>query len=205
MTALSSADTDAAEALAESVADGLNARDLDVYEPASNDLRLLKITNVPGVLADLMVSKDGTVNWEYRPYAGSPHDPRTTTAIILSILRPDDTPAATPPATPRPEMTLNDVLDITAADYGLRTIRIPYGPDRPSSQTIYSEVSVTNPARPDRGTVLAADDGGIWWTCHTPNPASGRPGLDPPEIASTIVRALTLPQGTAEAENPSHL
>jgi hypothetical protein len=184
--------------LAEVVADGLNMRGFTVYEPAS-DKRFLKIINTHGVLADVLIAPDGTVNWEYRPFAGSPHGPDLIAAIVLAILDAPASAAVRSPVAQQTSTTLKELLDRTAADHGLSVTVIVYERDETSPENAYSETRISNPARPERGEVLAADDGGIWWTCRLHDPSTDEHGIEAAELASTIARALTLPSTTGTA------
>jgi len=193
-------DISAAAEPAMAVGDALNAHDLDVYEPALAR-RFLKITNVRGVLADVMISPDGTADWEYRPYAGSPYHPGVTVAMVLAILDPERAPAGPLPASPG--AALEDVLDSAAASHGIHAAVTVCERDETTSRVTYAEVRVTNPARPDRGSVLAADDGGVWWTCRIRGLPAGAAGLEAGEIAGTIARALAGSGCTRAAQPPA--
>lgn len=72
MTAPSTADIQAAAAAALKMADDLNTHGFDICEPAA-DKHLLKVTNVRGTLADVIIAPNGDVVWEYRPFVGYPH------------------------------------------------------------------------------------------------------------------------------------
>jgi hypothetical protein len=61
-----------------------------------------------------------------------------------------------------------DILDISQTDY-----------------TAHTELRITNPARPESGTVSLAPDGTIWWECRT------QPTLSLDGIAAAIIHALT--------------
>jgi hypothetical protein len=57
------------------------------------------------------------------------------------------------------------------------------------------EIVVTNPARPDRGTVRLATGGGVWWDFELSDTSGAVDGLALPEIAATIARELSRLQG----------
>jgi hypothetical protein len=175
---------------AEAIADALVIHDLSAYEPAEEGNRYLKCTNLADALSDVMITPDGTLNWDYRPYASTPSDPATTTAIILAILNPDHTPARPLPATPG--TTLNDLLTRTAPAHGIRTSTLPA-----------TDVTAECPARPCRGWVLAADTGAIWWTCPIAGQPPGTDGLNPDQIAATIARALAISGATRTPTPPA--
>jgi hypothetical protein len=189
MTAQDAANAD----LVEAVQDGLNMRGFSVYEPAT-EKRFLKIINSRGALADVLIARDGTVTWEYHPFAGSPHGPAITTAIVLAILDAPASPAARPSVAHEPGPTLKELLDRAAAEYGLRTAPFVYKGDETSPDNTYTETCIANPARPERGEVLAGDDGAIWWTCRLCDPAADEHGLEPADIAGTISRVLAMPR-----------
>jgi hypothetical protein len=61
-----------------------------------------------------------------------------------------------------------DILDISQTNY-----------------TVYTELRITNPIRPEGGTVSLAPDGTIWWECRT------QPTLSLDGIAAAIIHAFT--------------
>jgi len=56
---------------------------------------------------------------------------------------------------------------------------------------VYSDIEVTNPARPERGTVRVADDGSLLWRCRARTVQGDEEALDPAQIACIIAQALT--------------
>jgi hypothetical protein len=186
---------------ADAVADGLSAHGFDVRNPAAGNDCYLKVTNVRATLADLIISATGIMEWEYRCYEPSPHDPATMTAIVLTILNPGHGTARPPRLARHPHMTLKGIIGRAAADHGMHVTLAVLDQDD-TSFDVYTEITVTNPAQPDRGTVSVADDGGIWWRCRLRDQPHSAAGLDITDITSTIARALTTPHA-ARQERPS--
>ena len=185
MTTPNTADPELVEALI----DSLDARHLDVLEPAPEH-RFLQIINMRA-MADLYITPDHAITWNYRPFAGTPHTPATTTEIILTLL---GIPPSTRPAARHPRTTLTETLARAAAEHGLSAQTCQYPGDQTAPATTrITETILANPASPRRGYALAADDGGITWTCHLRHPTAPADGLPPDEIADTIARALTTP------------
>jgi hypothetical protein len=56
---------------------------------------------------------------------------------------------------------------------------------------VYSEIAITNPAEPGRGTVHVADHGAIFWECQVHQAAGRSGGLSINQIATTIAQALS--------------
>jgi hypothetical protein len=169
-------------AAAEAVADGLTAQGFDVRTFASEDCRYLKIDNVPSVVANLTMFGNGAVDWEYHCFDGNPHDVALMTAITLAILRDDDRPAG---AVPDPHVNLVSGIGQAALAGGLNAA---FGtPD-------CGEVAVTNPDRPERGSVRVSDFGDLWWSCRLHGRPQGAAGLDLEEITRSVARAITCAQ-----------
>jgi hypothetical protein len=55
---------------------------------------------------------------------------------------------------------------------------------------LFDQVTITNPAQPQRGTVYVTDDVALWWRCQVRRQPDGAHGLDLDEITATIARAL---------------
>jgi hypothetical protein len=191
MTALNATDIRPVSGPADAIADGLFAHDIYVIEPASEYRDFLKIHNAQGALAEIAVSDDGKLTWEYRPFAGRPNSPQLTVAIVLALLDPDSrTSAASLSVAQIPAPTLKDLLDRAASDHGLTADLLVCQRDAINPEITYAEISVASPARPQRGTVVTAEDGGIWWTCHLRDQPAGTGGLPAADIADAIARAL---------------
>ncbi len=175
------------------IADGLTAHDLDVLDPAGEGSQYLKVTNARGALCEIMISEDGSVTWEYRPFSGGP-GPAQITAMILELLGagPDEDRGAS--SNQRPCPTLTGIVGQALTERGMRVQLAEAGRDEDLSE-LYAEIVVINPARPDRGTARASEDGMIWWECRLSDPARSTRGIDPGEIAGTIARALTAGKG----------
>jgi len=55
---------------------------------------------------------------------------------------------------------------------------------------VYTEIAVTNPARPDRGTVRVGDDGLICWHCTIGTSGCPEGGVDLDDVSGTLGRVL---------------
>jgi hypothetical protein len=56
-------------------------------------------------------------------------------------------------------------------------------------------LTATNPDQPYRGTITITDDGELQWTTRAPHHPDG--GIPLPDIAATIIRAITRVQHTS--------
>ncbi len=163
----------------------------DFTIPAWDGDAYLKISNALGALTNLTITSEGNVTWEYRSTHGDHVDPAKLVAIAISLLDLDAaSPWPDPP--PREERALIHVVASDALSrYGLTTSRQPPELDG------YTILTVTNPAQPARGTVEITDDGELSW--HTRAPYHREGGLNLPDIAAVISRALLRTEHT-----PSH-
>ena len=176
--------------LRKTVTDGLAAHGFEVRAPASEKCCFLKVMNVPSTMADLTIWRYGSADWEYHTYDGSPRSLTRLSTVTLAILAGHDAPAH-PAGTGHPEL-LTGIDDIgrTAREHGLTVISGPIDPGDDSPGTC-SEITITHPDRPHRGTVRIVEDGGLWWRCQVRDQPGDADGLELTEIAATIGRALT--------------
>jgi len=171
------------------VADGLTAHDLDVLDPAGEGSQYLKVTNARGALCEIMISEHGSATWEYHPFSGEP-GPAQITAMVLELLGAGNDEDRDASPNRLPGLTLTGIAGQALTERGMRVQLAEAGRDDDLSE-LYAEIVVSNPARPDRGTARASEDGMIRWECRLSDPATSTRGIDPGEIAGTIARALT--------------
>jgi hypothetical protein len=171
-----------------SIADQLTAAGFDIRSPAWEETAYLEITNAPGSLSELTVTSYGTVTWEYRPNHAGYMPPNRPAAIVLSLLDPADRPRSIQ-AEPQADLTLMSLTGRALAGHGLAVTLDVLDVNQTFYDT-YSELRITNPVRPERGTASLASDGTIWWECHTNHPATPKPALSLADISAAIVQAL---------------
>lgn len=169
------------------LANQLTSAGYHTCSPAWNGQGYLKITNARHVLSEITVDASGAVIWECRASNSARTTPAELTATILALLDPaapllitvEQRTDLTPTSLAGRALTAHglhvtlEVLDISQTDY-----------------TTYTELRITNPARPERGTASIAADGTTWWECTTRPPANGQPSLSLHNIAEAITRAL---------------
>jgi hypothetical protein len=172
------------------VADGLTSHALDVSGPEWDGSQYLKITNVRGVLCEVTMREDGSVEWEYLLPHDSQADPAHLTDVVRSVLGEDVTrDRSVLPVRPR-SLTLKGMVGWACQQRGLcASLEVVY--IDPAFFEVYSEVEVTNPARPARGRVRVSDEPAVRWGCRIADPASRIPGIGLTEITDTIAGALT--------------
>jgi hypothetical protein len=170
------------------LADQLTAAGYHACSPAWNGQGYLKIANARRVLSDITIDPAGAVTWECRPASPARTTGAQLTAAILAVLDPAADPACvaveqrtdlTPASLAGRALTACglhvrlEVLDLSQADYAA-----------------YTELRITNPNRPERGTATIADDGTTWWECTTHQPPGSQTALSLDNIADAITRAL---------------
>lgn len=175
-----------ADAAIEAAGDELNAQGFDVTSFTSLDSGYLKINSVWATVADLTVFRNGTVDFDYHCFDGTPHDAGEMTAITLAILHDDDRGGE---AARYPHLSFLFSIARAALEQGLS---VELNSNDPSNAywRITDEVAVTNSGRPERGTIRVTADGALWWRCQLRDQPSGEAGLHLTEITSSIARAL---------------
>src|SRR5215467_11672360 len=181
---------DAARLAASVIADELTAHGLDVRGPDWDGSHPLEVTNAPGMLCQVSVSAGGSVEWERRLCEGRHADPACTAAAVLQMLGgdPGTGPAASRAGGCRCGVSFKGAAGRILAGHGLQVTVRAY-PDQRLFE-VYCEIEVTNPARPERGTVAVADDGSVRWRCHARLRPDDAGSLDPAQIAGIIAQAL---------------
>ena len=175
-----------ADAAIEASGDELNVQGFDVCTFTSLACGYLKINSVWATVADLTIFRNGTVDFDYHCFDGSPHDPGEMTAITLAILHDDDRGGE---AARYPHLSFLFSIARAALEQGLS---VELNSNDPSNAywRITDEVAVTNPDRPERGTIRVTADGALWWRCQLRDQPTGTSGLDLTEITSSIARAI---------------
>ena len=164
------------------VADQLTGAGYDTRSPAWEDRGYLKITNPPGATSELTISTSGHVTWEYRPARPGHLEPVRIAAIITGLLDPGTRPA--PPVEPRTHRTLITTTGRALAKHGL-DVTLGILDMSQAFCDIYTELRITNPNRPERGTATLASDATIYWDTHT------QVGHTLDTITATIISALS--------------
>lgn len=164
------------------LADRLAAAGLETRSPAWEDRGYLKLINTPGAVSELTITTSGHLTWEYRTRNPGCGTPARLAAIIAALLGP----AACPDPSPGPpaDRTLLSLAGRALASYGLK-VTLDILDISQTSYPAYTELRITNPARPEAGTVSLAPDGTIWWECRA------QPSHDLNSIAAALIHALT--------------
>ena len=152
----------------------------------SLDCGYLKINSVWATVADLTIFRNGTVDFDYHCFDGNPHDPGEMTAITLAILHDDDRGGE---AARYPHLSFLFSIARAALEQGL-SVELHSNDPSNAYWRIKDEVAVTNPGRPEHGTIRVTDDGALWWRCQLRDQPTGTSGLDLTEITSSITRAI---------------
>ena len=124
------------------------------------DMQEIVILNVTGARSCLDITDSGYALWHYEPRTGPATDPTALTAIILHIF------GAPPPAT-SPEdyraFPLKGAAGRQLQDHGLH-VNLQVYKDLASFEAT-TEIEVTSPAQPRRGSVHLNDEGELEWEC----------------------------------------
>jgi hypothetical protein len=193
---------DAAALAALVITDELTRHSLDVRSPDDDGSHYLRVTNAPGALCHVSVAADGSVEWERWPCQGRQADPACAAAAVLRILGGDAgaRPAAAHAGRCRCGVSFTAAAGRILAGHGMLVTVRAY-PDQEFFE-VYSEIEVTNPAMPERGTVAVADDGSVLWRCRARLRPDDAGSVDPAQIAAMIAQALTC--GDRPATQPAH-
>lgn len=190
--------------LADAVARELRTHDFAVRIPTSENCCHLKITNVPSTTADLTIYKNGLVEWQSHCFDG-PHDWKQIAGVTLDILNADDWP--TDPgrmtAYPAPHLNLLGRIALAATAHDLRIAFDPVDPAN-ADLLIYDELTVTNPAQPNRGAVRITNDGVTNWRCRIRGESHGADGLYLNQMTSAIKLALTSARIAQHGKQPAY-
>ncbi len=161
-----------ADAAIEASGDELNVQGFDVTTFTSLACGYLKINSVWATVADLTIFRNGTVDFDYHCFDGNPHDPGEMTAITLAILHDDDRGGE---AARYPHLSFLFSIARAALEQGL-SVELRSNDPSNAYWRIKDEVAVTNPDRPEHGTIRVTDDGALWWRCQLRDQPSGRQG-----------------------------
>jgi hypothetical protein len=152
----------------------------------------LAVTGMPGFHCEITAPGSGDPQLDC--WASNPApEPRHIIAAVLSLLAD---PAGHPPwateGTLSPAGPLRHAGFLPTAGRSLRRaglgVKLTVNTDQRECEH-FAELSVTNPAQPQRGTVTVDDDGGLTWQCP---PAAGSPAPQAAEhTAGLLIRALT--------------
>jgi hypothetical protein len=172
------------------VADGLTSHALDVSGPEWDGSQYLKITNIRGVLSEITIRDDGSVEWEYLMSHVSQADPAHFTDVVRSVLGEDVArDRSVLPARPE-SMTLKGMVGWACGQRGMQAaVEVVY--IDAAFFEVWCEVEVTNPAQPSRGRVRVSDEPAVRWHCHIADPARNIAGISITQITDTIAGALT--------------
>jgi hypothetical protein len=171
------------------VAVGLADHGLEVHGPEQDESYYLKITNSPGTMCDVLISEDGSAEWEYRLSRLRYTDPAVIADIALRVLGVNTTQPQAGLPQRYPKRTLISVAGQALVSRGMQVCLEVYKDD--CFFEVSSEIEVTNPALPSRGAVRIADDNSIRWECSFVDPDADIDGIDPLDFAETIVKVLT--------------
>jgi hypothetical protein len=182
------------------VADGLTDHGLDIRGPAWEKTHHFNVINVPGALCELVIGENGSVTWEYRPIWDCRVDPAQVTAMILELLGASPAREGAAPACGYRGRTLMGAVGRAVRASGMRTHLSIVGQDDADCE-VYSEVEMSNPAQPGRGTAWVSQDNAVRWECRFIDLVQGTQTFAPTDIAETIARSLprdaTLPPALA--------
>src|SRR6185437_4363507 len=150
--------------------------------PAWDGDAYLKINNALHALTDLTISSHGDFTWEYRSIRCPHLHPSRLVGIAIELLDPDHS-RREPTLGTNDGYPLVEIIRYALFRYGFTATISETGADTGPALT------VTNPARPYRGTLDISDDGELQWHARAPHHPDG--GIPLPDIANTINRALT--------------
>jgi hypothetical protein len=169
------------------LADQLTAHGFDVTCPGGEHPWQLHLTNVRGAMCDLRLTATGMVIWQYRPFCGTCPGPAAITAMALAILGEAGTRGRPPLPRRSPGLALKGAVGRALAGRGMAVcVKVTHTDE--ASYDIRAEIEVTNPGRPERGSVWVADDRTVRWECQVSGPGSGTggPGAEVIEVTRVI-------------------
>ncbi len=167
------------------VADGLIDQGFSILVPAWQSSCLLKVTNAPDALSELIITADGSVTWEYRCLDGRQHDVQQLVDLVLGLLGAEIPESDEPHSGCDQPASAHTAVGSLLSELGMRVTSEVMDPAHD-----YAETRVTNPAQPGRGAVCLADGGATWWDCKLSDSSTGAEGVDLSEIVATIARVL---------------
>jgi hypothetical protein len=170
------------------VMDGLASHGLDVRSPEWDGAHILKMTHVPGILCEVAIYDSGSVVWEYRMLGGAKVDPVHVTSIAMSILGASFMESDAALVRKYSNLTLKGRAGLALAERGMEVSLEVYTDE--IFFDAYSEIEVTNPEQPGRGTLRIADDESFRWDCRLKGVASDATGIDPQDFVETIAKSL---------------
>ncbi len=185
---LASSDDPASPLSLERIVSQFSAAGLDVRTPALEETCYLQITSARTATCDLTITSTGHVTLEYRPRDGTHTSPAFLADIILSLLSPGKEHCH-PAVARHPGPTLKNTVACHLTQYGLAVSLKLLDLDQDHFEA-FSALTITHPARPDRGTVTLTDDAAVLWQCRTCSPAGDVPALSLTEITTAISTAL---------------
>jgi hypothetical protein len=190
------ADTGQLADVATSVTDGLNARDFDVLDPASEGSHYLYVTNARDAFSEIIIRRGVGISWEHRPFHGGGLGAVLIAGMTLDILAASNAQALDESEQSRPGRALSMAVGGVLTRYGMHVRRAPIGEVGVLTLTARrAAIIVANPARSDRGRVRVSDNGTIRWECRLRPQLADAPGVDPAEAAATIAGALLRAEG----------
>jgi hypothetical protein len=171
------------------VADGLTDQGFEVRDPVMENSYFLKVTNARHAYCEIMMSKTGSVTWEYRRFDGR-LGPAQITAMVMSILGAGNDSRGGKSLAQQPGLTLKGIVGQASRERGMQAAVTILDPD--DSCEVDAEVCITNPAMPSRGAVRVNDEGMVLWDCCLSQSAADDNGITLDELVKTIADALAL-------------
>ncbi|MGH3404042.1 MAG: hypothetical protein ACRDRJ_16295 [Streptosporangiaceae bacterium] len=173
----------------QTLADGLTDQGLDILGQEREEDFCLKATNAWGALCEATVGPGQLFRWEYRSADGGWTDPAQIAAMAMILLGADDAAdARDAPSRRYPGQTFKSAVGLTAREHGMQAKLANVIRDDELLE-VGAEVEITDPARLDRGRVLASDTA-ICWECTFVSPNTGGNGLDVAEVVEAIGRSV---------------
>lgn len=145
------------------VAERLTANGVAIRMPDYADSRRLNIVNARRARSEIIAEDCGYVVWDYWPWSGAHSDPADITSLVLRVLGADHY-ATTRNISAQPALKLKGIVGRDLAARGLR-VSLEVFEDLVAFDVV-AEISVTNPARPERGRVCITDEGSVMWEYH---------------------------------------
>jgi hypothetical protein len=165
------------------MAERLTGRGLRVRTTACDDSRLLKVTRPRKAACDVIVANDQYFTCEYTAKRNRRSNPADLARIVARMLCTDYT-------SPQQYAHLHrgaTLAGAVARDLKARgmTVTLSVAEDD-ETYTVFADIIITSPARPERGKVILDDSGWIYWECYGDDIPGG-----PADLADTVADILT--------------
>jgi hypothetical protein len=169
------------------MAERLTKRGLTVRTKAYDDSQLLKVADAGTAACEVTVADDHYFACDYTPRPNPTTSPARVARTVARMLSTDYT-------SPQRYAHLHHGVTLAGAvgrDLKARGMTVTLSITQDDETfTVFAGITITNPAHPERGTVLLEDSGWLYWECHGDDIPGGLA-----DLADTVADVLTAGPG----------